>query len=78
MQIEQIFIFLFGASGIWFVSRTEKWKRWGYILGMLGQPFWFYSAWETQQWGIFLLTIFYCYSWSQGIWNYWIKPKKNE
>lgn len=73
--MEQIFIFIFGASGIWFVSRIEHWKRWGYILGMCGQPFWFYSAWNNEQWGIFLLSCFYTYSWGQGIWNYWIKNK---
>ena len=73
MLFYQIMIFIFGASGIWFVSRKENWKKWGYIFGLCGQPFWFYSAWTNEQCGIILLTLFYTYSLTQGIYNYWIK-----
>ena len=73
MIFSQIMLFVFGASAIWFVSRKEDWKRWGYILGLCGQPFWFYSAYQTEQWGIAVLTLFYTYAWIQGIYNYWIK-----
>jgi hypothetical protein len=75
-NISQIGIIIFGASAIWFVSRREKWRRWGYLLGILSQPFWFISAYQSKQWGIFLLSVWYTYSWTQGIWNYWIKPEK--
>ncbi|WP_027064581.1 hypothetical protein [Maribacter sp. Hel_I_7] len=73
MDIAQIGIMIFGASAIWFVGRKESWKRWGYILGLLGQPFWIYSSVVNEQWGILIMTLFYTYSWSQGIYNYWIK-----
>lgn len=76
MDLSQIMIFIFGAAGIWFVGRKEKWKRWGYILGFLAQPFWFYTAITNDQWGIFMLSIFYCYGWGTGIYNYWIKKDK--
>jgi hypothetical protein len=66
-------IFLFGASAIWLVSRKENWKKWGYILGLLAQPFWLYSTFTDKQWGMFCLSLFYTYSWIQGIYNYWIK-----
>jgi len=72
-MIEQIGIMVFGSSAIWFVGRKESWKRWGYILGMCGQPFWIYSSIANEQWGIFAMTLFYTYSWGQGIYNYWIK-----
>jgi hypothetical protein len=58
MSFVQVMIFIFGASGIWFVSRKEEWKRWGYIFGLMGQPFWFYTALVNQQWGILALTVF--------------------
>lgn len=73
MDIAQVGIMIFGASAIWFVGRKESWKRWGYILGLLGQPFWIYSSVVNEQWGILIMTLFYTYSWSQGIYNYWIK-----
>lgn len=74
-MISQIAIMIFGASAIWFVGRKEEWKRWGYILGILGQPFWFYSSFQSEQWGIFAMCFIYTYSWGQGILNYWIRPR---
>lgn len=72
-MLAQIFIGIFGCSAIWFVGRKEKWRRWGYILGLCAQPFWFYTTYVHKQWGILFLSLFYAYSWGQGIWNYWIK-----
>lgn len=72
----QICIVLFGIPAIWFVSRIEPWKKWGYIIGICGQPFWVYTAYTHEQWGIFLLALGYTYSWGQGIYYYWIVPAR--
>lgn len=72
-MISQIGIMIFGVAAIWLVGRKESWKRWGYILGLLGQPFWMLNALENEQWGILIMTLVYTYSWCQGIYNYWIK-----
>lgn len=74
MIIAQICIFIFGASAVWLVGRTEKWRRWGYINGLCGGPFWLYVTAVNNQWGIFALSLFYSYSWGQGVYNFWIKP----
>ena len=71
--IVQVAIAVLSATAIWLVGRLEKWKRWGYIVGLFSQPFWFYSTITTEQWGIFVLAIWYTYCWTQGIYNYWIK-----
>lgn len=71
-MIVQTGIVLFSCLAIWFVGRREDWKRWGYIFGLCSQPFWFITVIKNEQWGILLLTIWYTYSWSQGIYNYWI------
>ncbi len=42
---------------------------------MLGQPFWFYAAWQAGQWGIFAVSITYALAWLKGLWNYWIAPR---
>ena len=75
--LAQIGILLTGVPAIWFVSRKEDWKRWGYIIGLCGQPFWMYASFTSGQWGIFILTFFYAFSWCQGIYYYWIKDEKN-
>src|SRR5690554_3594670 len=73
MIISQIAIMILGSSAIWLVGRKEKWRRWGYIIGMASQPFWMWSAIDNDQWGILIMSFFYAYSWGQGIWNYWLK-----
>ena len=69
----QIWIIVFGCSAIWLVGRLEKQKRWGYVLGLMSQPAWFYTAIEHDQWGILALSLWYTYAWAQGIYNYWWK-----
>lgn len=72
-MISQFLIGIFGVTAILLVGRKDKWQKWGYIVGLLGQPFWFYSAIINEQWGIVVLCIFYLYSWGQGAYNHWIK-----
>ena len=69
---------IFGISAIFLLGTKGKWRRYGYIAGMLSQPFWFYTMIKTKQWGIFILCIFYFLSWCLGIYNYWIKKDKNK
>lgn len=71
----QSIILILSASSIWLVTRQENWKKYGYLIGLAAQPFWAYSSFVNEQWGIFALTLFYTYSWSQGVYNYFIKKK---
>lgn len=72
--MEQLAIALTGCIAIWITQQgNDKFKRYACLFGMAGQPFWFYSAYTGEQWGIFLLCIFYTYSWGLGIYNNWIK-----
>lgn len=73
MSAVQVIIFILSSSAIWLVGRREKWSRYGYIAGLLAQPFWIYTSYKTQQWGIFAMSFIYIYSWSQGIYNHFIK-----
>src|SRR5262249_14753137 len=33
--------------------------RWGFVLGLATQPFWFYTSFRYRQWGVFIASIFY-------------------
>ena len=72
-MIAQIGIMCFGLTAVFLVARKDKWQRFGYIAGLAGQPFWFYTTWQAEQWGIFILSFFYAWAWAKGIYNYWIK-----
>jgi NAD+ synthase (glutamine-hydrolysing) len=56
-----------GIAAIWLVNDPRaSWQRWACILGLIGQPFWFYASWQANQWGIFLLSIAYALAWLRG------------
>jgi hypothetical protein len=74
----QIGIMVFGCSAIWIVGRKEHWRKWGYAFGMCSQPFWFYTAYAHEQWGILILSLWYTYSWGQGIYNFILYPTKED
>ena len=71
MDYSQVGIMLFGCSAVWLVGQKGKLQRWGYIVGLCSQPFWFFSTWQAQQWGIFALCFWYTYAWGQGAYNHW-------
>jgi hypothetical protein len=76
-MILQIIIVFLSASAIFMISRKENWSKWGYLVGLIGQPFWLYSTYHSEQWGIFLLSMFYIYSWGTGVYNYCLNDIKN-
>ena len=76
-MLEQIGIALTGVVAIWLTQDADEGRRkWACIFGLIGQPFWFYSAWEAEQWGIFVLCAFYAVAWIRGFYNYWLKSSQ--
>lgn len=72
-MFEQIAIAVTGVIAIWLTQQSrEEWKKYACLFGLCGQPFWFYSAYTAEQWGILLLSGFYTYSWLLGIKNNWL------
>lgn len=78
-MLTQIAIFIFGVSAILLVGyKDDEIRKWGFVLGLIGQPFWIYSSYQSEQWGILLMTLFYTFSWSRGIYTHWIKKVEHE
>ena len=72
-MISQIFIALFGVTAVALSQSTmAARRRWASVFGLVGQPFWFYAAWDTQQWGIFALCVLYTITWGKGFYTNWI------
>jgi nicotinamide riboside transporter PnuC len=70
----QTMIVVTGVLAIWLSQDAlESRRKWAPILGLIGQPFWFYAAYTTEQWGIFVLCFFYTAAWAKGLYTYW-KP----
>ena len=57
MVVDQVGILLTGVIAVWLTQhKRESWRRWACILGLLGQPFWFFAAWKAEQWGILAIS----------------------
>lgn len=77
--MEQIGIAITGVVAIWLSQdKRDSWRRYACLFGLVGQPFWFYSAYSTEQWGIFILCIFYTWAWLKGVRNNWLAGVLNE
>jgi hypothetical protein len=75
MSFDQIAIAFTGVVALWLSQdRRHGARRWSPIFGLLAQPFWFYTAFTHQQWGVFTLCFLYTASWLRGLWNYWLQP----
>src|SRR5712671_2582619 len=72
----QLGILIFGCSAVWLIGRPESWRRWGYILALCSQPFWFYMSYKQGDWGVLILNFLYAYSWAQGVWFHWVKSEQ--
>ena len=74
--ISQIAIFILGAGAIILIAEKNKW---GFVLGLAAQPFWFITAIINHQLGVLLVSFIYTISWCFGIYKWFFKNKdKNE
>jgi len=71
IKLDQIGLLLFGAAAIYLVGleSTNPYQKYGYVVGLLSQPFWLYSTYREKLWGMFALSVFYTYAWFMGILN---------
>jgi len=73
----QIMIFVLGTASIFLLAQKSKLQRWGYIVGLAGEIFWFISTVRAKQWGIFALCFIYTACFILGIYNHWIRKEKS-
>ncbi|MEI6499255.1 MAG: nicotinamide mononucleotide transporter [bacterium] len=69
--IVQIFLGIFGISATFLIARKNKW---GFVIGLLAQPFWFITSYTHDQWGIFAISIAYTISWIYGLYEWFLAP----
>jgi hypothetical protein len=74
--IAQIAITIFSTLAVLLVARLDKWKKYGYLSGLISEPFWFITAVINMQWGIIILCVVYTIGWGIGTYNYWIKEPR--
>jgi hypothetical protein len=65
----QIAIAVLSIAAAYMVASEGPWQRWGFVVGLLSQPFYFAATWRARQYGMLIVAIFYVGAWVQGIAN---------
>lgn len=71
-NILQFCMAAFGLTALWlaFNGKARRARRWAPVIGLLGQPFWFYFAWQQKSWGVLMLVIAYTFVYLNGVVRY--------
>lgn len=70
----QIIIFVSEVLAMWLTQQNnESLKKYAPIVGLIGEPCWLYSTYQTAQWGIFALSVVFMFIWAQGLYNHYKK-----
>jgi hypothetical protein len=72
----QTMIFICGAGSIYLLSRNDKYSKYGMVLGLVSQPFWYITAYLTNSYGIFAVNLVYTMSYINGIFKWFYSHKK--
>lgn len=78
-MIAQLFIALFGVSAI-FLSQSPngRARKYACLLGLAGQPAWFYATISAEQWGMVALCCFYTVAWGRGVKTHWFDEGRKQ
>lgn len=58
--IEQFIIPVCTCAAVWLLSRPDfRRRRWGPVVGLVGQPFWFLATISAEQWGIVVVATWF-------------------
>jgi len=75
--ISQVFILACGFGALILATSPIALRRkWASPIGLLSEPFWFYSAFVNDQWGILILSMAYGTRWAQCFYRDWFSAKK--
>ena len=75
-QIVQTALAILGPAAIWLSqSRSREFQRWACIVGLVSQPFWFWSVWSSGQWGVGVVAVVCALAWLKGLWVHWLAPR---
>lgn len=66
----QTIILILSSLSIYLISLNDKKTKYGFLLGLIVQPFWLYETFKNNQYGMLLLTLFYSLSYIKGYKNF--------
>jgi hypothetical protein len=67
--IQTAILVITGSVAFLIGSKKPVVRKIGFAFGVIGQPFWFWSAWDNTQWGIMILCGWYAFCYGRGFVN---------
>jgi hypothetical protein len=68
----QAAIVILGGIAIYLLaSKRGRVRRWGYVAGLASEPFWIWSAYFADQWGVIALALWWSGFYAVGAVNNW-------
>ncbi|MDO8669372.1 MAG: hypothetical protein Q7K65_03710 [Candidatus Buchananbacteria bacterium] len=71
--ISQVGIFIFGLGAVFMLSCLKN--KWGNVIGLAHQPFWYFTTLYHHQWTLFVMSIVYTGVWLLGIYKWFYKSR---
>jgi hypothetical protein len=63
----QVAIAVPSIAALLLISIPSEYARWGFVVGILAQPFWMAATWRARQHGMFVVACCYAGAWALGI-----------
>lgn len=71
-MIEQVGIIIFSCTSVYLFS-TKDYYKYGFVVGLLGQPLWIHTSFANEQWGIFIVSLWFTFAHLKGLKTHWRK-----
>jgi len=72
-MIQALLFILSVSSAFCLNDHRHGWRKWGPVLSLCAQPFWFTSALLAHQWGVVAMTFVYFALAVRGVRNFWFR-----
>ncbi len=69
--VQAMILMLSAITAYLLASGKGSVRRWGYVVGIVGEPFWLYASWVTGQWGVVILALWWTVQYIRGCINNW-------
>jgi hypothetical protein len=69
-HVAQGAILLLTSCSMWLIAMPAPSDRWGFLVGLAAQPFWFASTIRARQWGMFANSLIYTGALVFGLWQH--------
>ena len=74
--ITEIMIFILSTGAVLLLNLNNKYSRYGVFFGLIAQPFWFLSSYNSGSWGVFAVTFIYTFAYIMGVYNFWMRVQR--